>query len=185
MEDQFSNYLELASHVALFGVAVVVAWSYWQPVDSSPRSKTSPIHVDSSKVLRRWQPAEQQIFLFVSPTCPYCDRSMDFYARLGQVVDSLQRTGAPVTLAAVIDGADSPRAQRQVLQNAGVSIDTLLTLSSRSLIPVGVTGVPTVSIQKPGGAAPSTWEGLQDSTGEQEILSAVRRLGTIKDQISE
>lgn len=86
----------------------------------------------------------------------------------------MRQADTPVPLAAVIDDADAPRAQRQILRDSNVDVDTLLTLTTRSLRPVGVTGVPTVAIASPGGNTPSAWEGLQDSTGEQEILSAIR-----------
>lgn len=37
-------------------------------------------------------------------------------------------------------------------------------------------GVPTVAVASPGETRPPAWVGLQDSTGEREILSAVRTL---------
>lgn len=172
------NDLEPAIHVALIAGAVVAAWIYWSGTGSSPSPEPTSIHIDSSETLSSWRPAERRVFLFVSPTCPFCDRSMDFYVRLGRVVDSMQRAGAPVALAAVIDGADSPHAQRQVFRDSNVPVDTLLSLSSPSLTPVGVTGVPTVTIHPSNGASPSTWVGLQDSTGKREILSTVRALGS-------
>lgn len=174
--DRLSSYLEPAAHVTMIAVALAAAWTYWHSEDPSTPDPTSTVHVDASEVLSTWQPSERRVFLFVSPTCPFCNRSMDFYARLGRVVDSMQRAGAPVALAAVIDGADSPQAQRQVLRDANVNVDTLLSLSSSSLHPVGVSGVPTVTIHPSKGASPSTWVGFQESTGEREILSAVRAL---------
>lgn len=176
--DRLLKHLEPAAHVTLIAVAVAVAWTYWHGEDPATSSTAPTIHVDSSEVLSSWRPTERRVFLFVSPTCPFCARSLDFYARLGRMVDSMHGADAPVALAAVIDGADSPQAQRQVLQESGVLIDTLLTLSSSSLSPVGVTGVPTVTIHPSNGASPSTWVGLQDSTGEREILSTVLALGS-------
>jgi hypothetical protein len=175
--DRPLDYAEPAAHVVLIGVAVALSWMYWYSGGLRTSNTSRTVHVDSSKVLRTWQPADRRIFLFVSPTCPYCNRSMDFYARLGRVVDSMRGSGAPLALAAVIDGADPPRAQRQVLHESGVHVDTLLILKSISLDPVGVPGVPTVAIEQPSSNQIATWVGLQDSTGEQEILSAMQQLG--------
>ena len=178
------DYAEPAAHVAIIGAALVLSWMYW-PSGRFWTANTGPtVHVDSSEVLRRWRPTERRVFLFVSPTCPYCRRSMDFYARLGRMTDSLRRAGTPVSMAAVISRSVSPRAQRELFRNSKVPVDTLLVLSSRSLSPVGVTSVPTVAIEKLSGADPSTWVGLQDSTGEQEIVSAVRQFGGMKDRSS-
>jgi len=105
---------------------------------------------------------------------------MDFYARLSQAVDSLQQAGATIALAAVIDGADTPQVQRQVLDDADVSVDTLLTVGAPSLRVVGVTGVPTVAVVSPGEARPSVWTGLQNATGEREILGAVRAVSPVR-----
>lgn len=178
MMERLFDVLELATHAALIVGALMVAWIYWHSGDTSAFRSGHTVTIDSSAVLRTWRPTDRRVLLFVSPTCPYCNRSMDFYARLGRTVDSMQQTNAPVALAAVISGANSPRAQRQVLRDAKVEVDTLLTLSSRSFRPVGVSSVPTVAIQSSKETSPSTWVGLQDSTGEQEILSAVRALGT-------
>ncbi|MFB6229806.1 MAG: hypothetical protein ABEL04_01515 [Salinibacter sp.] len=175
--DRPPQYAELAAHAALIAVAVLASWAYWRSGEPEASSAAAPtVYVDSSEALSTWRPSERRIFLFVSPTCQFCTRSMDFYARLGRVVDSMQRAGAPVALAAVIDAADSPRAQRQILRDSNVAVDTLLSLSSSSLMPVGVTGVPTVAVEAPETSSRSAWEGLQDLTGEQEILSVVRSL---------
>lgn len=172
--DRFAEYLEPALHLLLIGVAV--AWSYWHSGNTRTSEAGPTIRVDSSAVLSRWRPAERRVFLFVSPTCPYCNRSMHFYARLCRMVDSLQQGGGPLALAAVISRSASPRAQRKVLRDSSVSVDTLLSLPTDVLRSVGVTSVPTVAVELPGTTRPSTWEGLQDSTGEREILSAVRGL---------
>lgn len=174
--DRLSARLELAAHVALMIGAVTVAWIYWYAENPEPRDFAPIVRVDSSTVLSSWRPSERRIFLFVSPTCPFCNRSMEFYAHLGRVVDSLQQAGDSVALAAVIDKADSPQTQRQKLLDYNVKVDTLLTLSSRSFRPVGLTSVPTVVVESPGTSNAHAWVGLQDSTGEREILSTVRPL---------
>jgi hypothetical protein len=57
----------------------------------------------------------------------------------------------------------------------GRTVDSLLQLSSLSA--VGVLEVPIVAILDPSGRTRSAWRGLQDSTGEREILAAVRAMG--------
>lgn len=102
---------------------------------------------------------------------------MDFYSRLVQKVDSMRSDGYPVSVAVVIDRLVSPPAQRRMLRSADVAVDTLLILKNGSLSRVGVDGVPTVAVEQTSREWPQAWEGLQDSAGEREILSAVRRLG--------
>lgn len=173
--DQLPKFLEPALHLLLLGIAVGVAWSYWPSGSMGPSEAGPTIHVDSSAVLSTWRPAERRVFLFVSPTCPYCNRSMGFYAQLSRVADSLQQGGGPVALAAVISRSASSRAQRKVLRDSSVSVDTLFSLSPDTLRSMGVTSVPTVAVASPGESRLAVWVGLQDSTGEREILSALRR----------
>lgn len=177
MKKRLLDVLEPAAHVALIGGAIVAAWIYWSGTtpDSNPPSEPTSVYIDSSEALSTWHPSERRIFLFVSPTCPFCNRSMDFYAQLAPVVDSLQRSGVPVALGAVIDSTKSRWLQERRLRSSEVDVDTLLSLSSLNAI--GVSEVPTVALQSSRETPPSTWVGLQDSTGEQEILSAVRALG--------
>lgn len=137
--DRLLSYIEPVLHIALIAVAVAASWIYWQSANPQRLREAPTIHADFSQVLSRWRASEYRIFLFMSPTCPYCDRSMDFYARLGRTVDSL------------------------------------LQLSSLSA--VGVLEVPIVAILDPSGRTRSAWRGLQDSTGEREILAAVRAMG--------
>jgi hypothetical protein len=173
---RLSEYAEPVAHALLVTAAVTIVWMYWPSEDEARSRSTRSIHLDSSEVLSSWRPADRRIFLFVSPTCSYCNRSMEFYTHLHRTVDSLQRDGVPIALAAVIDGDDSPHAQHQIFRDAGVEVDTLFRLSSRSLRRVGVTGVPTVHLAPVGELEPVTREGLLDATGEHEILSAVRTL---------
>jgi len=170
------DYAEPAVHVAILGLAVALSWMYWSSGSVWPTHSGPTVHVDSSKVLRRWRPTDTRIFLFISPTCPYCNRSMDFYARLGRAKDSLRQEDPPVSLAAVINRVVSLRAQRKILRDAGVSVDTLLVVSREDFRSVGATSVPTVAVESPTRERPRVWVGLQDSTGEQEILSAVQTL---------
>lgn len=169
--------IEPVLHIVLIAVAVAVSWTYWHPGEAGALRDPLTVHTDSSEVLSTWRPAKRRVVLFVSPTCPYCRRSMDFYARLSQTVDSLQQTGASVAVAAVIDGTDSPRAQHHMLRSSKVNVDTLLQTKALALPAVGVSGVPTVAILDAAGQTRSAWRGLQDSTGEREILSAVRAMG--------
>lgn len=153
-------------HVALIAAAVAVAWNFW--------SGSSPPQISASDVVSSWQPETHRVFLFVSPTCPFCNRSMDFYARLSQTTDSMQQAGVPVALAAVIDSSAPRWLQKETLRSSKVGTDTLLTVSSLSRI--GVSEVPTVTVHTPNKT--DKWVGLQDTTGEREILSAVRALGS-------
>jgi len=104
---------------------------------------------------------------------------MEFYARLGNAVDSLQRNSFTIATAAVISESASRRLQEQVLQASGVSVDTLLQLSS-SLSAVGVSGVPTVTILDSSGQTRAAWVGLQGNVGEYDILSMVRATETAR-----
>lgn len=173
---RFFTYVEPTLHLALLGGATALAWTFWSSGTPAGTADGLTVHVDSSEVLASWRPADPRVFLFLSPTCSFCEESMGFYARLSRTVDSVRQAGVPVALAAVIDQSDSPPAQRRMLREAGVAVDTLLRLSSRSPLPVGVTGVPTVAIEEPGDHSPSAWEGLQEESGEREILSAVRSI---------
>lgn len=176
-KDRLFNYLEAAAHLALIAAAAA-AWIYWQSADPGrPRPASPTIHVDSSRVLSTWHAMEHRVLLFMDPTCPYCEQSMDFYARLGHTVDSMRQAGTPVAVAAVVNRSASRRLQRQTLQSSNVQVDTLLQTGS-SFATVGISGVPTVAILDPNGRTRSSWAGLQDSTGEREILSAVRAVGT-------
>ncbi len=184
--NQMNNkHLEIVGHVFVIGIAVIVSLLYWRVVELDWFKSETHLNVDSSTALSSWQPRKQRIFLFISPTCPFCRRSMGFYARLGDTIDSLQRAGEPVTLAAVIDRPAFLQTQRRMLRDLDVPVDTLLVLRHRSLNAVGVTGVPTVAVETPTRSRPATWVGLQDSTGEQEILTTVRRLGKTETQFAD
>lgn len=169
--DKFLTYLEPAVHLALIVLIAVTAWTYWQSTSQEGSGDPPTIETDSSEVLSGWRPSESRVLLFVSSTCKYCLQSLDFYARLGRTVDSLQRAGVPLSLAAVIDGSDAAPVQRQILRSNEVKVDTLLRVTS--LRSVGVSGTPTIVFLQRDGTSHS-WIGLQDSTGEREILSAVK-----------
>lgn len=174
---RLSTVLETITHVALIAVSAFILWRLWVPMDRSSPDAGSTVQVDSSEVLSSWRPSDRRVFLFVSPVCSYCNRSMGFYASLGHVVDSMQQSGVPVSLAAVVNSSVSPRLERHTLRDSSVTVDSLLVLSSQSFDPVGVSGVPTVAVESQGKKSLSVWRGLQDSTGKQEILAAVRALG--------
>ncbi len=174
--DRLPTYLEPVVHVTLIAAALAISWTYWRTNDPQSSEQTLTIHTDSSQVLSTWRPSEHRVLLFVDPTCPFCDRSMDFYARLGRTIDSMQQAGAPVAVAAVIDRSASRRLQRQVLRSSTVRVDALLQIASSSLAPVGVSGVPTVALLDASGQTRSSWVGLQDDVGERDILSMVRAI---------
>lgn len=172
---RLSSYAEPFLHLALLAGAAALAWTLWSSGAPTDAADGPTVQIDSSAVLSSWRPSDHRIFLFLSPTCRYCERSMGFYARLTETADSVRKSGPPVSVAAAINRSSSPRAQRRMLRSAGVAVDTLLVLPEGP--EVGVSGVPTVAVDRAGTERPSAWEGLQDSTSEQEILSAVQELG--------
>ncbi len=179
-------YFEALAHVTLIVSAVALVSAYLlpkktnDPFESASATRDSlTVHVDSSPILSEWHAPEHRVLLFMSPTCPFSDHSMEFYARLGNAVDSLQRNSFTIATAAVISESASRRLQEQVLQASGVSVDTLLQLSS-SLSAVGVSGVPTVTILDSSGQTRAAWVGLQGNVGEYDILSMVRATETAR-----
>ena len=171
-----SHFFGPVLHATLIAVAFAASWHYWNAQSPAPSREASTIRVDSSQVLSAWRASSYRVFLFVSPTCPFCERNMPFYARLGRRVDSLWRAGTPVWMAGVIHRSVSRHMQRQQFSGANVRLDTLLQLTTTSFVPVGVSAVPTVAILDPDSQTRASWVGLQDSVGEQAILSAVREL---------
>lgn len=171
---RLSPHLEPVVHVTLIAVALAISWTYWKMDDPQSSEPARTVHVDSSEVLSAWRSSGHRVLLFVDPTCPYCEQSMGFYARLSRVVDSLQHAGTPVSMAAVINRSVSRPLQRQMLRVSTVRVDTLLQIASSSLAPVGVSGVPTVALLDASGQTRSSWVGLRDDAGERDILSMVR-----------
>lgn len=181
--DRLLSYLEPLIHLTLILLALSLLWNYWSSGNTEQTRRNATVHIDSSEVLSEWRSPERRIFLFVSPTCPYCNRSMDFYARLGRVVDSMQQIDHPVALAAVTSHSHSSQSQRQILRTSNVKVDTLFSLPASSYNSMGVSSVPTVVIHDPTRSLQSTWVGVQKSTGKREILSSVTQ--TSSSQLSD
>jgi len=166
-----ASYLEYIVHALIFGVAIGLLWYYWQ--HHSGRADVNEQNVDIAAVpeLALWKTQQHRVFLFVSPTCVYCNRSMEFYALLSQTVDSLKQAGAPAAIAAVVDPSTSRRAQWNVLHAENVRVDTLLPVRHGA---AGVEAVPTVVLTGPDAGVDLVRVGLQDEDGKSSILSVIR-----------
>ena len=174
---QRSTRTEFATHIALLLVGAVISWIYWQTERPGPLKRMTDLRVDSSRVLAEWRPAAPRVLLFIDPACPFCVRSMPFYARLTQTVDSMRQAGVPVYSAVVIDASAFYQEQQQILQDAALEVDSLLQIAHLSFDRVGVPGVPTVAVLGADGAVRGLWVGFQPKAGEQEILSTVSTVG--------
>ena len=81
-------------------------------------------------------------FLFMSPTCPYSDRSMDFYARLGRTVDSLLQLSSlsavgvlEVPIVAILDPSGRTRSAWRGLQNSTSEREILAAVRAMGATP--------------------------------------------------
>lgn len=107
------------------------------------------------------------IVLALSPTCPYCVKSLPFY---DTVIDQRDSLGSDVGIIAVVDTSDFVGLQSQLLENEGVSIDSVAAISFGS---AGIYGVPTVLHLDSGGIIRALWIGLLNEQRQNEVLDVV------------
>ena len=166
-----ASYLEYIVHALIFGVAIGLSWHYWQNHSGRADVRDQNVDIAAAPELASWRTQQHRVFFFVSPTCVYCNRSMEFYARLSHTVDSLKQAGAPAAIAAVVGPSTSRRAQWNVLRRANVHVDTMLSARHRA---ARVDAVPTVILTGPDAAVDLVRVGLQEDDGMSAILSVIR-----------
>ena len=106
--------------------------------------------------------APDTLLLVVSSHCPYCQESMDFYSRLGQM--STRRTGH---LKLVVVGVEPTDTLTSYLAANHVEVDQVLT------VPLGALpspSTPTLLRVNSKGIVVQTWRGLQAPSSEAEII---------------
>lgn len=113
--------------------------------------------------------AKATFIVVLSPSCPYCERSLSHYRELAAVAHA-SRGALRLVFVAL---ADRPSVQRQ-LQAAAVA-DAVLVDRPAGL---RVTSVPTVLLAGPDGYVRRVWTGLLSDALRKELLDVARGVGS-------
>ena len=106
---------------------------------------------------------EETLVLALSPTCPYCLKSLPFYKEVGDRIPDVRMVG-------IVDTSVSVRRMSSIMEKAGVRLDTMLAVPFDD---IGVWGVPIVFTVSVNGQVGNVWVGLLDANKEDALMSAI------------
>lgn len=116
--------------------------------------------------------SEYSIVLALSPDCPFCMMSMEFYREMAEEGGQFfSRNGlhAIVSSDALID------AENELLQREGVAVHDVSSVDFEKL---DISGVPMVIVVDQSGEVVRHWRGLLTEEKEQEVLSFIDELSS-------
>ncbi len=164
---QIGRVWEVAAHVLLAGAIIVFCYVAFvrsppEPSGVTPGERFTELEgiVGKGRVTT--------VMLALTPTCPYCLRSMPFYAEL---VDMREEDGIRLKVVAAVDTSISVPLQRAQLRDLGVGVDTVVAVSFARM---EIFGVPSLIVLDSAAVVHRVWRGLLDEAGEESVRQVIR-----------
>lgn len=163
-------YREIAAYVVL---AVVLAiFVHYQLSDTPSSTPIDPAvgQVYSAYIGLGTEAEEYSVILALSPDCPFCMMSMDFYKH---IVDDEHKYLDNIGVYVIVASEALLESERIALKNAGVNINNVLSMDFSSL---DLQGVPSILVVNRRGVVLHYWKGLLDNVKEQEVKDVLKEL---------
>jgi hypothetical protein len=176
--NKLTQKIELASHVAIIIVAVLISIvlvkNYLLP-DSKTKSGTDNNTAIASNTGEAgmvgkaislpdtdWKRSDQTLVLVLSTGCIYCTESASFYKELAQKRAKQGNTSFVAVLPQPVD------ASRKYLSDLGIAVDDVRQLPPNS---IGVRGTPTLLLVNKDGVVTDSWRGKLSPDKELEVMA--------------
>jgi thioredoxin-related protein len=161
--------LDTIANIAIIVVCVIAAYVLIQRYFFTPEAPPQPGQVQAGEQLdplRDVVPAgtDRALVVALSPTCKFCTESMPFYKRL---IDERNEKGSKVKVIAAVPAEEAKEAEKQTMDEAGVSPDQLVAVDFAS---IKVPGTPTILLVDNQGKVLDVWVGKLDSGKERDVL---------------
>ncbi len=116
--------------------------------------------------MQRYINSEQDamLLLALAPSCPYCKLSYPFYKELIIMRNQGQHS---VQVVAAVDTSGSVRLQKMILEEAGVFVDSVVTLPFHLL---KIYGVPTIVLLSDMAVVQAVWQGFLEDESAALVL---------------
>jgi hypothetical protein len=161
--------LQHVADIAIIAAAVIVAATAINGQKSTPSpASDDPVRVKINEQAHvpgvTYAGHQKTLLLVVQSSCPYCTKSLGFYARLSR----LPRTGNGLRVIAV--GLEPADVLKSYVATAGVQVDDVVSVPQTES-PSSIT--PTLILINGKGVVTHVWRGWQSEQGETEIIKAV------------
>jgi hypothetical protein len=113
------------------------------------------------------------LMLYLSSTCSFCTRSMDFYRKLTAHANAI-----PQAPRIVVVGSETHETLTDYLNDHGVVVDSVITLDPgvhAKFADIGMSATPTLTLVDRSGKVVQSWLGLLPQANQDEVLSLVSR----------
>ena len=133
---------------------------------------TASVSLDSGEVLALPEQAglarsEKTLVIALSSDCRFCIESMPFYREL---ILSRAAADSDLRIVALVEHLDRLRQEQRLLQEAGVEVDSLLSVDFQS---IGIAGTPTLVLVDRQGEALHVWKGKLTEEGQAQVYRSL------------
>ena len=156
--------LEIVTYLMVLAVCAVILTDRVVARSATPAGELSK--GDRVEALKELVPddSDKAFVLVLSPTCKFCKNSLPSFQ---QLIEARDRQGSRVAISGVVRSPDQIEPEADVLQTAGVRIDTLTSIN---LADMKIRGVPTTLLIDRDGTVLESWLGEINETRAQELI---------------
>lgn len=124
-----------------------------QKAPPRPKQIEKGEQLDSLKQLVLDQ-AELTLCLIVSPSCPYCEKSIPFYK---EIIEKRNAKNSSVKVVVVLDEIYDPKYEEKVFTKENVKVDRYIQIDMSS---IKVASIPTILLINKEGKVVDKWKGF-------------------------
>ncbi len=110
---------------------------------------------------------DKTLILTVSPTCPFCNRSLSFYKEL---VDFRNSNNISLGIISANSSANDINVERAVFEEESIVLDDMTSFGELGL---QIKYVPTILLVSRDGEIEKTWSGYQEEAAREEIFQSL------------
>ncbi|HTZ95569.1 MAG TPA: hypothetical protein VMB18_04165 [Terriglobales bacterium] len=172
--ENLKKTVEFAANAAILLACCLLSWALIAHHSFGPRSsfgKKEEVRLAGQSIPSlpgyRWVDHRETLILAIRKGCGYCEASLPFYKRLGELEADGQ---LHAHLLAVMP--DDPATGSEELKSSGVGVDGVF---SQPLDLIKVTGTPTLLLLDATGRVAQAWVGQLSPQREKEVIAAAER----------
>jgi hypothetical protein len=139
-----------------------------RPVPSTKAEGLAAQLVGKSLQLPVGSSPQRTVALFVSSTCRFCTRSMEFYRQLSKA-----RTKAPCEFRLVVMGPNEVETKDNIRDYLAKNELTVDESNVVDFIALGIPATPTLVIGDSSRKVRHAWVGLLDQEGQDDVISKI------------